>query len=144
MMTCSDMRRIMAHRGATPAYRKLELQLCGDNAGAGKPAAKSQPTPLPWGPGPALHQVLGESGLSAGGCAECRLWAEKMNAWGIEGCGGEHRAEILERLRKAATNVGWVQKAWVGTKLLLQPWFRPTQPLESILDEALRRAETSP
>jgi hypothetical protein len=95
------------------------------------------------GPGPALHRLLAENGLAAEGCAECADWSAKMNRWTVEGCRGEHREEILNRLRAAAAKRGWLKNGWTGLKLARQSWFSLAAPFESILQEALRRAESA-
>jgi hypothetical protein len=89
--------------------------------------------------GDALAMVIREF---APGCGNglCGEWIAKMNAWGIAGC-REHREEILSRLEQSACEVGWFTWPKAAAILLTKPWFRASDPVNSILDEALRRAE---
>jgi hypothetical protein len=65
-----------------------------------------------------------------------------MNKWGVEGCSGEHREEILRHLRSQAGKLGWVDtmKA-VALSVVNGMAFSldPTDPASGLLDEAVRR-----
>jgi hypothetical protein len=103
---------------------------------------KDHLTKTPSGPGTELKQIIKEIGIRIG-CALCREWELKMNAWGIDGC-KEHRQEIIDRLREAASEASWSQTFTAASGLLSKSWFLIFDPYGSIVDESIRRAEKSP
>jgi hypothetical protein len=61
---------------------------------------------------------------------------ERGTAWSRE-----HKTEIVEHLRESAKKTGWLQKAILAGRLLREDWFSTFSPLDSIVSEAIRRAE---
>jgi hypothetical protein len=84
------------------------------------------------GPGTELEKLLRELGFRP--CACCRSTADWMDDVGIDGC-TEYMERILARLRKRAEKVGWWKKLNVALHGYLS--------VESLFDEALRRAQTT-
>lgn len=93
------------------------------------------------GPGTELRKLLKDIGVKVN-CHECRVWAMQMNRWGPDGC-REHRAEIIARLKEAANESSWHTVFTAAGGLITKPWFSLRDPYGSIVDEAIRRAETS-
>lgn len=101
--------------------------------------------PLPRGyVGSELMELFGGLGFTPDKCGgKCREMAIKMNAWGREGCRGEHREEILTHLKTAYSKLTYADvvnaaasSVWSGMALRIDlgDWFG------SLLDEAIRRA----
>jgi hypothetical protein len=90
-------------------------------------------------PGTELRKLLREIGVKLH-CQECRKYAFYMNKLGIDGC-REHRPEIIQRLKEAASESSWSTLFSAGAGLMTKPWFSILDPLGSIVDEAIRRSE---
>lgn len=72
-------------------------------------------------------------------------WAERMNAWGPAGC-RKARVEIIQHMQKSAKNYGWLEigaavARAIGNGLAVR--LSITDPYGSLLDEAIRLAETA-
>ena len=100
------------------------------------------PAAAPSGPGTELKALLASLGLTPASGCDCNARAAQMNAWGVAGC-RERRAEIVAWLREQATKASWSLAAVAAWKALkgFRRWFRVRDPLGSIVDEAIRRAE---
>lgn len=90
--------------------------------------------------GDAMATLIAEYGLSAKSSCSCKSWAGKMNEWGIEGC-REHRGDIINHLNEAYHAAKWWQKLQAAGKAV---WHSLPLTLGGMVDEAIRRAETSP
>ncbi len=115
-------------------------------------AAKIEATGRTWikncdlaGVGDFLAQIIHSvGGKPATGC-QCRELRGKMNQWGAAGC-REHRAEIVEHLRKAYKGTSAVELLTAAAKAVtsgLAFKLNPLDPFGSLVDEAIRRAEAS-
>lgn len=93
------------------------------------------------GPGTALAGLLRDLGLRWAKSCQCDQRAAQMNAWGIDGC-RERRAEIVVWLNESAAQATWRQVLSAGVSAaVIGLAINPLNPGESLLDEALKRAE---
>lgn len=68
-----------------------------------------------------------------------------MDEWGAAGC-REHRAEIVGWLQEAREKYGWSSRLTAGLRSVTSGLvfrIRLTDPLGSLVDEAIRRAEAT-
>lgn len=91
-------------------------------------------------PGSELHELLQALGVEMPAECPCRDRIQQMDVWGAEGCRAK-RAEIVEWLRESQREAGWLATLQAGLSAIRQPWFRALDPLGSIVNEAIRRAE---
>ncbi len=63
-----------------------------------------------FGPGTALHRLIEQLGFTFQEGCGCRGMIANMDRWGPDGCRGEHRAEILERLEKKRSEASLIAK----------------------------------
>ncbi len=63
-----------------------------------------------FGPGTALHRLIQQLGFSVQEACGCEGMIANMNKWGAEGCRGEHRQEITERLEKKRSEANLIAK----------------------------------
>jgi len=109
-------------------------------------ACRVKPPPDPAdGPGTELEHIFHKAGASSDKCASmCRKWRDQMNRWGAEGC-RLHRDEIVGRIAEAMFKT-WltnqITAGWVSVAIAREPWFKISDPVGSIVDEAIPRAET--
>jgi hypothetical protein len=99
----------------------------------------------PAGPGNRLKEIIGSVGLEKTGGCRCDEMLVKMNAWGIDGC-REHRAEIIAHLKAAYKETSWADFATASAKAIasgLAFSINPLDPFGSLVDEAIRRAEST-
>ena len=90
--------------------------------------------------GDALTALLREYGLAAKSSCSCKSWAGKMNEWGVVGC-REHRAEIIAHLGEAYHAATW----WDTFRAAGSAVYHSLPlTLGGMVDEAIRRTETSP
>lgn len=101
------------------------------------PSMMPPPKPPPPGPGTHLHNLFGELGLNGWSGCPCAARARQMDAWGVEGC-QEHRAEIIGWMKEAREHLTWMEMLKAATKLAFK--VNPLSPLDSLLDEAIRRS----
>lgn len=97
------------------------------------------PVPL-YGPGSELVSLICELGADPNNHCDCAAKAAQMNAWGVAGC-REHRAEIVAWLWESAWKQWITTQASVAWEMRQEPWFKLLDPLGSLVDEAIRRAE---
>jgi hypothetical protein len=90
------------------------------------------------GPGSHLKEVIAGLGLSAWEGCRCEAAAHQMNVWGVEGC-KEHRQEIIEWLKEAYRRLSW--KDCLTAAVSAFPFVSLLDPIGSLVDEAIRRAE---
>lgn len=95
------------------------------------------------GPGRQLEELFAELGIPAQAGCGCRLFARRMDAWGVDGCHC-HFEEIVDRLRQTARRYSrrehWFaasRAARSGLLFSLNPW----DPFPGLVREAIRRAE---
>ena len=90
--------------------------------------------------GDALTALLKEYGLAAKSTCSCKSWAGKLNEWGVAGC-REHRAEIVAHLAEAYHSSTW----WDTFRAAGSAVYHSLPlTLGGLVDEAIRRTETSP
>ena len=90
--------------------------------------------------GDAMTALLREYGLAAKSSCSCKSWAGKLNEWGVAGC-REHRAEIIAHLAEAYHAATW----WDTFKAAGSAVYHSLPlTLGGMVDEAIRRTETSP
>ena len=90
--------------------------------------------------GDAMTALIREYGLAAKSTCSCKSWAGKLNEWGVAGC-REHRAEIVAHLGEAYHAATW----WDTFKAAGSAVYHSLPlTLGGMVDEAIRRAETSP
>jgi hypothetical protein len=97
--------------------------------------------PGPPGPGACLAQLLKEIGIEPTGDCKCFKRAAAMDANGIEWCVA-NKPIIVGWLREATSESSWASVFSAAGGLWGKPWFSVMRPLESIVDESLRRANT--
>lgn len=125
----------------------LTCPRCGFNVGKiGGDASWRMNCPLGAGspaPGTHLHLLISElGGKPTSGCG-CTAYAQQMDSWGVEKC-REQRAEIVEHLRKAYKGTSYAELTKAIAKSVtsgLAFKLNPLDPLGSLVDEAIRRAE---
>jgi hypothetical protein len=106
---------------------------------------KPEPTPAT-GPGTELKAILQDLGLEPRGSkCSCDSHVAQMNRWGVAGC-REHRDQIIGWLDEARQATGWRETLGAGFNAL---WKRATyirigDPIGSLINEAIRRAEEKP
>lgn len=145
LIVCKCGRRYGVSGGVSFACR-----ICGRRLGETSPApsasaglaAQPQP-PTCEGPGTELKALLASLGLTPASGCDCNARAAQMNAWGVDGC-REHRDEIIAWLQEQKDKAGWLVAAQVGLKVFSEPWFKMSDPLGSMVDEAIRRAGNLP
>lgn len=110
-------------------------------------ATPSQANPVPTpsqGPGTELKALLASVGIHPGPTCPCHDMARKMDEWGVTGC-REHRGEIVMHIQGQMGNRSWREKLSAAAKATASGLaFRlsPTDIPGSLVDEAIRRAET--
>jgi len=100
----------------------------------------AKPAPAVSGPGTELTALLASLGIAPLSNCPCKARACQMDAWGPAGC-REHRAVIIGWL-----NESWNWKAAAGAARQavvsgLATRLNPLDPVGSLVDEAIRRAE---
>lgn len=90
-----------------------------------------------------LHELLTKIGLQPTTTCQCEQRRVAMNSWGITGC-REHREEIVGWLREAGSQLSYSQQFAAFAALASESWWSLTDPYGSLVDEAIRRAETPP
>jgi hypothetical protein len=93
-----------------------------------------------FGPGTELESMLHAAGASSDICGGlCAKHRDDMNRWGVEGCKA-HRTEIIDWLREAAYKTWITDQIKIGWALRKEAWFKLSDPIGSLVDEAIRRA----
>ena len=89
--------------------------------------------------------MLAELGIDPGPSCPCRRRMRQMDEWGVDGC-REHREEIVGWLREGQERYGWGARITAGWRTVVSglAWrINPGDPLGSLVDEAVRRAEAT-
>jgi hypothetical protein len=92
------------------------------------------------GVGREVEKILKSFGVAMPICGECRLWIDRMNKWGPDGC-EQNREEILKRLRQHAVALNIRDKLRMGIGAFYTGFWRKVRwydPAPGILDEAIR------
>ena len=89
------------------------------------------------GPGTELRLLFGQLNLHGKDDCGCAGMAAEMDMLGAEGCRAK-AAELADRLRQKAAEVGWKEKLSAG---ILAAWNGLPLTIEGLLEEAIRRAE---
>ena len=92
------------------------------------------------GPGSNLLELTSELELKPSSNCDCHARAKQMDEWGASGC-KEHYEGIIGWLKESFKEVTWADTFRGYRKARKTKWFRTLAPFESILDEAIRRAE---
>lgn len=95
------------------------------------------------GPGTELKAIFRSLGLPT--CGPCHAWASLMDQNGVRWC-RDNKQLIVARLREARDEATWFQKRRaevlaIATGLAFH--LDPLDPLGSVVDEAIRRAEAA-
>lgn len=85
-----------------------------------------------------LTALLKELGSDPTSSCACAAHAAQMDVWGIEGC-ERNRDEIIRWLKVAYNHSGWIEAMRIGWNGLFV--INPLDPFNSLLDEAIKRAE---
>lgn len=129
---CSRCGREIPSRYENPALLRAQCASAPDPL-----ARRTIPT---YGPGTELSKLIKELQLKREKNCGCAQMAAQMNVWGIEGC-QNNREAILEQLQKNYQKITYkeirelIVIAWRHLR-----WLNIFHPLESMLDEAIRRA----
>lgn len=127
---------------------------CGHRAGGvtedslpkRKPCRIPKPPPPPpptHGPGKELYDIFKQLDIPEPPGCGCKAKAAQMNVWGVAGC-REHFEEIVVWLRQSYTDVGYLQRATAAKNAVasgLAFSINPFDPVPSLINEAIRRAE---
>ncbi len=92
------------------------------------------------GPGTALHRLIEQLGFTLQEGCGCEGMISNMDKWGAEGCRGEHRREIIERLETKRAAASIAAKAKAGILALAKGI--PLSVAE-LLDLAIQQSEQS-
>jgi hypothetical protein len=103
-------------------------------------AETEQMTVPEWGPGNEMDKLISSCGLASFGCNRCVQLALDMNRWGPDGCRAR-RDQIVSEIRGRADKVNWWDKSKAAMHLIREPWFNLMDPIGSMVDEAIRRAD---
>lgn len=99
------------------------------------------PAPLLEGPGTEFKRIASDLGIEAKPGCTCESLLQKMNALGVPGC-QEHRDDLIAEIARNSKNVSWFVKLRAAALAVTVSFhINPLHPLESLFDEALRRAE---
>lgn len=98
--------------------------------------------PGPPGPGTCLALLLKEIGVEPDGDCKCFQRAQAMDANGLDWC-RENVSTIVSWLKETASESSWSTVFAAGAGLIGKPWFSIRAPYESIVAEAIRRAESA-
>lgn len=91
-------------------------------------------------PGTELHTLLAGLGIEMPEECQCKARMQQMDAWGAGEC-RVRRSEIVDWLKESQREAGWLA-TWQAAKVAVrESWFRVVDPLGSIVDEAIKRAE---
>ena len=91
-------------------------------------------------PGTELKDLLSSIGIESFYECNCNQWVVEMDRWGIEGC-LRNRKKIIRQLRRGVKKRGWWDLIQTGKLAIKESWFKILDPIGSIVDEAIRRAE---
>jgi hypothetical protein len=106
-------------------------------------AGAIRPPRTPAGPGTELKTLLAGMGITEASGCNCGSKAALMDAWGVEGC-RSRQPEIVAWLAEQQKARGWGATLAAGLKAItsgLAFSLDPLDPLGSLVDEAIRRAE---
>lgn len=99
---------------------------------------KLKPIPPPDGPGSEMYKLIRELGIEKTDNCGCGALVAQMNEWGIEGCLGEHRDEIIVAVNQNYHTLTWLETFNAGWR---GKWtINIFDPIGSILEESCRRA----
>lgn len=107
-------------------------------------AEQAAPPVVQLRPGGALTILLHSLGINPGDCG-CKSMAAKMNAWGVDGC-RQNREKIVKHLKQEAKKRDWPCIIAAAAKAVtsgLALRINPLDPFGSLIDEAIRRAEST-
>ena len=92
------------------------------------------------GPGAELAKLIEDIGVRPSASCQCERRAAQMNDWGVAGC-RENHAVIIGWLKESFHELTLWNKVKLAAASLTASWLNPLRPFESLLDEAIRRAE---
>jgi len=94
-------------------------------------------------PGTEFKLLVDSLGVSIPGCEGCQGTMARMDYSGIDGC-RERREEFISEIKERAKSIGWLDYAHVAVNAVksgLAFSINPLDPIGSLYDEAVRRAE---
>lgn len=92
-------------------------------------------------PGRELAKLIKELGVKID-CKACSELAYKMRVWGVDGC-REHRSELVKEISSRLGDVSWFTRIAAATRAAFTFNIDLLDPVGSLVDEAIRRAEAS-
>lgn len=138
---------IAAARTSPAVYQQImrdhghRLQKAGPVTSSGRLQAIEQGS----GPGSELWRLLSELGIRHKPTCSCLSLAERMNAWGPDGCRSA-RAEIVAGMKANAREYGWLDVARAAFNAVTSngiAWRLDLGDIYgSLVDEAIKRSET--
>lgn len=107
-----------------------------------KGAVKIQPgKAIVGGPGTEIGELIVKLGVVETKDCQCRARIVQMDEWGVEGC-KEKRAYIIDWLKEQQATLGWAKNAAITANAIVQGlWLNPLNPIGSLVDLAIKRAE---
>lgn len=91
------------------------------------------------GPGTSSHQIFSELQLKPNAGCKCAERIRQMNEWGVEGCEA-NRETILAWWKESYHETTIVERIKAGWNAICKPWLSVLDPLGSIFNEVMRRA----
>ena len=108
-----------------------------------RPAQKIHAWPPGFGPGTELKEILASLGINPAPGCDCNAKAMQMDVWGVKGC-KINKQTIVDGILENKDKWGWGAFASAAAKAVtsgLALRINPLKPYESLVDEAIRRAE---
>jgi hypothetical protein len=101
-----------------------------------------EPPAPDFGPGSELERIFHDAGASPDQCGGvCAQWRDQMNRWGVS-C-REHRQQIITHIQNTMFKTWVLDQIKIGWSIKNEPWFKYSDPVGCIVDEAIRRAEAN-
>lgn len=109
---------------------------------AAKTVTKANPPPED-GPGTEYELLAKEFGVKPVKSCSCTSLKSRMNRLGVHGCRNE-REDLIQKLKENYTQLSLADKAKALVTGGLPAWMNPLDPVASMFEEAVRRAEQKP
>lgn len=94
------------------------------------------------GPGTEYRKLANTFRIVPKKICSCAVLCDEMDALGVDGCRRE-RANLVARLRLNYETLGIIDKAVAAVTGGFPAWLNPFDPVTSMLDEAIRLADTT-
>lgn len=92
------------------------------------------------GPGTELKKILADMGIQPKASCSCTKRAIQMDQWGVDGC-RKNLEQILEWVRDEWVKLEWMERVKLGYRAVLKGLGISADPIRSVVEEAIRRAE---